>query len=1219
MEQDLNPDVVEHLRVAERGRAVFEAAGLTVRGWEPYCLAFMEPELLRRELARQGPPDPEIARRLQALRDEIDPLLGKLRGLIPAEAAAAREADLQDMLLGFVAGSPAARAAAVKWTADPKRYAEEAVKRLSAIENYVDRCRAALRTPAPAQPVAQPGRARIALLWPAVPGAVRYQVQRAETAGGPYLTVATPDGPGYTDAGLTGGTTYYYVIRAFHPSGPSGPSPETSSAPLTRLSAPEGLRAEASSGSVRLSWSAVAGAQHYRVMRSTAAGGPYSAIAQPAETSFVDPNLQNGTAYYYTVRAVNASGKGEHSAEAAATPIPVPAAPQNLRVSPATARVLLRWAPSEGAVTYTVKRATSPGGPYVPIAGATGVTLSDPTISYGTSYYYVVSAANSAGESADSAAAEVLPLAPPAPPARPRASAASGRVVLEWDPVPGAVAYVVLRGSPDQTPSPLTVVAGPPLLDDTVRDGEVYLYALLARNSGGDSGPSDAVQAAPRAAPPPAPEGLAARAGDGRVDLTWTPSAGAASYVVHRSPAPGEVFLPVGTAGATSYADTTVANGETYVYAVTAVNPGGTSPFSIAATATPLAPPAVPAGLNAVPASGQISLTWPPAPGALSYEIRRADSSAGPFTTLAKTPAPAFIDGTAPPGRPAFYTVSAVNEGGQSAPSETVSAVPLPPVPEAPASLVVSASSGVVKLAWPACADAFDYIVRRGLSPEGPFTPVGTVPGTAFADATVRDGTTYHYQVTALNAGGESAPSDVVAATPIAPPAAPAAPRVVAGDDATRVEWAAVDRAEAYVVRRAESGQEAKIVARLRETSWADAMTAPGLSYVYTVSALNAAGESEPSPAGAPTPQAPPATPTGITGSSTDSEVTVRWTATAGADRYRIKRATTREGPYQTVAEVREPSWTDRSVENGKTYFYTVRAFNGAGKSGYSARLRATPNAKPGSPAGLAAAAGDGEVSLAWRPVDKAVGYKVKRAAAADGPWTTAGTTRHTSWTDRDLVNGESYWYAVTSVIAGIESEASGSIAARPAKDAQPPTLESLAPPAQSPESLPPGVDMEKLEDLRRGEQLRGVFAETGQKFEPWELLTLLAEDGAAARKSIETVLRLRDEARTEGFTTGAIALFERILKVRAAHGGFVRRLREYMGSLDLDGAGPAAGTAALEIALGFLVSAPKGRQRAELWLREAESRRREAAEFLFHASSLARNYIAAMQDQNDG
>jgi fibronectin type 3 domain-containing protein len=1217
VEQDLNPDVVEHLRVAERGRAVFEAAGLTVRGWEPYCLAFTEPDLLRREVAREGPLDPALAGRLQALRDEIDPLLGKLRGLIPSETTAARESDLQDMLLGFIAGSPAARVAAAKWIADPERYADEATKRLTAIEGFVGRCRSALRSPAPAQPVAQPGRARIALLWPAVPGALRYLVQRSERSGGPYETVATPEGYGYTDAGLAGGTVYYYVIRAVHRYGPSAPSPETASTPVSLLSAPDGFRAEPGCGMIRLTWSVVAGARHYRVMRSTVPGGPYSAIAQPSEPAFVDPNLQNGTAYYYTVRAVNDSGKGAYSPEVSATPLPVPASPRNLRADPGPGCVLLRWTAVEGAVTYTVKRATSAAGPYLPIAGASGVSLSDPTISNGTSYYYVVSAANPAGESPDSAAAEVVPLAPPARPAPPRATAFSGRVALDWDPVPGAAVYVILRGALAETPAPLTVLAAPPLLDDTVRDGETYLYSLVARNAGGDSGPSETARAAPRVDPPSSPERLAARGGDARVDLTWAPAPGAASYLVHRAAGPDGTFVPLGISDSTSFADTAAVNGETYVYAVVSVNPGGSSPFSSSVTATPCAPPAVPAGLRAVPASGQVALTWEPVPGALGYELRRAAGSAGPFTTVARTPAAAFIDGTAPSERLAFYTVSAMNAGGESAPSDIVAATPLSAPPPAPVSLVVTAASGVVKLAWPACAGAFDYVVRRASVHEGPFVPLGTVPGTSFSDASVTDGTTYHYQVTALNSGGESPPSDVVSATPIAPPARPEAPRVVAGEDANRLEWSAVERAEAYVVRRAENGQEAKIVSRLRETAWADAMAAPGVTYAYTVSALNAAGESEPSPAGVAAAPAPPGAPAGIKGMSGDGEVTVRWTVSSGADRYRVKRSTAREGPFQTVAEVREPAWTDRSVENGKTYFYTVRALNAAGKSAYTARLRATPNPRPGSPAALAAAAGDGEVSLAWRPVDRAAGYKIKRANAPDGPWSTAGTTRHASWTDRDLVNGEAYWYAVTSVIAGIESEPSTPVAARPAKDAQPPTLESLAAPAASPESLPPGVDMEKLEDLRRGEQLRGVFAETGQKFEPWELLTLLAEDGAAARKSIETVLRLRDEARPEGFTAGAIALFERILKVRTAHGGFVRKLREYMGSLDLDGAGSA--TAALEIALGFLISAPKGRQRAELWLREAAPRRKEAAEFLFHASCLARNYIAAMQDQNDG
>ena len=45
-------------------------------------------------------------------------------------------------------------------------------------------------------------------------GAASYNIYRATTAGGPYTRVATVAAPPYADIGVSGGTTYYYVVRA---------------------------------------------------------------------------------------------------------------------------------------------------------------------------------------------------------------------------------------------------------------------------------------------------------------------------------------------------------------------------------------------------------------------------------------------------------------------------------------------------------------------------------------------------------------------------------------------------------------------------------------------------------------------------------------------------------------------------------------------------------------------------------------------------------------------------------------------------------------------------------------------------------------------------------------------------------------------------------------------------------------------------------------------
>ena len=70
-----------------------------------------------------------------------------------------------------------------------------------------------------------------------------------------------------------------------------------------------------------MTWTTVAGATAYHVKRGTANGGPATtSIGSPTATSFTDRSVINGTIYYYTIAAVNASGISTQSAPAAAKP-----------------------------------------------------------------------------------------------------------------------------------------------------------------------------------------------------------------------------------------------------------------------------------------------------------------------------------------------------------------------------------------------------------------------------------------------------------------------------------------------------------------------------------------------------------------------------------------------------------------------------------------------------------------------------------------------------------------------------------------------------------------------------------------------------------------------------------------------------------------------------------------------------------------------------------
>jgi len=178
--------------------------------------------------------------------------------------------------------------------------------------------------------------------------------------------------------------------------------------------APAGLQASAGNAQVSLSWSASANATGYYVKRSTTSGGPYTQIAGTSSTSFTDTGVTNGTKYFYVVSSYNSAGQSANSAEASATPtgsVTIPPVPSGLLASPGNAQVSLTWNGSNGATSYNVKRATTTGGPYTQVAAPTATGFTDTGLTNGTTYYYVVSALNTAGESSNSTQASATPAA----------------------------------------------------------------------------------------------------------------------------------------------------------------------------------------------------------------------------------------------------------------------------------------------------------------------------------------------------------------------------------------------------------------------------------------------------------------------------------------------------------------------------------------------------------------------------------------------------------------------------------------------------------------------------------------------------------------------------------------------------------------------------------------------------------------------------------------
>ena len=269
--------------------------------------------------------------------------------------------------------------------------------------------------------------------------------------------------------------------------------------------------------------------------------------------------------------------------------------------------------------------------------------------------------------------------------------------------------------------------------------------------------------------------------------------------------------------------------------------------------------------------------------------------------------------------------------------------------PSAPTGLTASAANAQVHLTWNASSGATAYYVKRSTTSSGPYTQIATPTATSYADNSVTNGTKYDYVVSAYNSYGQSANSAEVDATPMAPPppAAPAGLAATAENTQVSLTWTASTGATSYHVKRSTTnGGPYTQVAAPTAANFTDTGLTNGTIWYYVVSALNSAGESANSSQASATPAAPaapPPAPTGLGATAGNAQVSLTWTASAGATSYHLKRSTRSGGPYTQVAAPTTTSDTDTGLTNGTTYYYVVSALNAVGESANSAEVSATP------------------------------------------------------------------------------------------------------------------------------------------------------------------------------------------------------------------------------------------------------------------------------------
>ncbi len=500
---------------------------------------------------------------------------------------------------------------------------------------------------------------------------------------------------------------------------------------LAAPTAPTGLAATVGNGTVTLTWNAAGGATSYIVKRGNTSGGPFAAVATlgSSPTSFTDSGLTNGTTYYYVVAGANSAGPSPNSAVLAATPLvpptftsaaaanPNPVAQgvstsinatvkdtantltngvvQIMVLDPTGATALTQNFAGQNfasgqSLPYQVNLIPSLAGTYTVEIGVFSSTYqlwnwnsSAATFTVNSNLTFKSSATPNPGTFAPGATTNIrVSITDTGTTALSNSIVelqvfdASGNATMTtyWTGQNFAAGQTLQFAYTWNSPAGLAI--GTYSVDIGVFDA-TWSHNYYWNGSAGSITIS-------KQQVPPAPAGLTAQPGNGKVSLSWSASSGAASYNVYRGrSAGGESPTPLATnITATSYVDSAVTNGAKYpyFYKVAAVNAAGTSALSNEVSAKPeVSVPAPPTGLTATPGNARVKLSWTPSAGAKSYKVYRgtaADAeSATPIATGITTAS--YTSTTLTNGQTYFFKVAAVDPGGTSAPSNEASATPV--------------------------------------------------------------------------------------------------------------------------------------------------------------------------------------------------------------------------------------------------------------------------------------------------------------------------------------------------------------------------------------------------------------------------------------------------------------------------------------------------------------------------------------------------------------
>lgn len=498
---------------------------------------------------------------------------------------------------------------------------------------------------------------QVKLSWKMVAGAEGYEIERS-TDRKSWSLIAAPDGAASLcciDGTTIPDETYYYRIRTYYTKNGEkqyGRWSDTVSV-CTGLMTPSLKSAQAvSGGSVKVTWSAVPGADTYLVYRREQGGSwdPETPVKKTASLSFTDKTVEAGKTYYYTVKASCTLDGEVHYSKYSTKGIGVKVVPGTPKLTSIAApdykSLKISWNAVTGADGYRVYRKTAEGTWKIVGDHLTGNQYTDNSVDTGTEYTYTVSAfflkddqiiEGTCDEKGISGKALL-----DAPVIKGTSSVNYNSVKVSWGKVEGADGYRLYR----RIQGGSWIVAADNLKTTSCTDtgadtGTRYYYTVRAYRMVNGHRVLGAIPASVlgKAVPATPKPGTVTSVNYRNLKITWTGVSGASGYRIYRKESGGGwKYLADVKSTARSFTDGyKIITGKKYTYTVKAYRTVNGSRIYGNYNTTGMSGKAIPSTPSVTLKStqkGKVNISWSRISGATGYAIYRKSSAAGKWTYI---------------------------------------------------------------------------------------------------------------------------------------------------------------------------------------------------------------------------------------------------------------------------------------------------------------------------------------------------------------------------------------------------------------------------------------------------------------------------------------------------------------------------------------------------------------------------------------------------------